>query len=559
LAICVVTSKPFAEIGIEDDWSYIRSAQVLADTGHFVYNGWATAMLGWQLYLGALAIKLFGFSFLASRLSVLFIAMAAAYLLHRIFTRLGITAYNATIGTLVLMVSPLAMPLAITFHTDIPGLFCTLVALYACLRALKDHDDKRVIAWLALATVAGDLGGTARQIAWLASLVMVPSAVWLMRRRRPVFVAGVLLWISALCFVLWALHWFLAQPYSVPEKVLGLVITRPLLLHTLRSLVVAALGTPLFLLPILLGYLPRFPYRNLRAVLAVTIGLLLVIFVGFLRFRHHTLALWLQPVTGNFVSARGLVDASAMLGTRPVVMHTRSRILLTLLCWLGTLVFCASTAWGDGSGWKRNGGAPFSPRELLTLLGPFTLAYIALLLPRAASAYILDRYLLPLLVVFGFALIYLYQGQSGRKLPWISVAATLVFMLAGVAGLHDLFAMERARLKAIAEIQALGTPRDHISGGFEYDSWTQVEQVGFMTDPRIVNPPGIHPGAPSGSTCENDTEYLTPVVQPDYLLSFDPTACRRMSDLAPVVFRTWLAPYSTTIYILDADRPARKK
>jgi hypothetical protein len=36
-------------MGFADDFSYIKTALVYAQTGHFVYNGWATAMFGWQI------------------------------------------------------------------------------------------------------------------------------------------------------------------------------------------------------------------------------------------------------------------------------------------------------------------------------------------------------------------------------------------------------------------------------------------------------------------------------------------------------------------------------
>ena len=47
--LCELVSRPYAEMGISDDWSYIRTAQVLAATGHIAYNGWGAPMLGWQL------------------------------------------------------------------------------------------------------------------------------------------------------------------------------------------------------------------------------------------------------------------------------------------------------------------------------------------------------------------------------------------------------------------------------------------------------------------------------------------------------------------------------
>ena len=116
LLLCALATHPVAEIGMNDDWSSVQSARVLAQTGHVVYNGWATAMLGWQLFLGALFAKLFGPSFTAFRASTLLVALLTAFLAHRTFVRSGVNSRNATIGTLALVLSPLFLPLAITFH-----------------------------------------------------------------------------------------------------------------------------------------------------------------------------------------------------------------------------------------------------------------------------------------------------------------------------------------------------------------------------------------------------------------------------------------------------------
>lgn len=114
--LCYLIVHPYAEVGIDDDWSYIRTAQVLAQTGHIVYNGWATAMLGWQLYVGAFFVKLFGFSFTAVRLSSLVAAVATAFLMERTLVRAGISEWNATLATMTFVLSPLYLP---DFHVHV--------------------------------------------------------------------------------------------------------------------------------------------------------------------------------------------------------------------------------------------------------------------------------------------------------------------------------------------------------------------------------------------------------------------------------------------------------
>src|SRR6202042_1690012 len=151
LALCLLASRPRLEMGFGDDFSYIWTARTMAGTGHLVYNGWATAMLGWQIYLGALFIKLFGFSFTAVRASVLVVGMATAALLQRLFVRLGVNEWNSTLATLTLTVSPLFLPLTFSFMTDVPGFFAILVCLYGCIRAIQASSDRAAIQWLIFA------------------------------------------------------------------------------------------------------------------------------------------------------------------------------------------------------------------------------------------------------------------------------------------------------------------------------------------------------------------------------------------------------------------------
>ena len=40
-------------MGLIDDFSYVRTAFLFARTGHYVYNGWTTAMLGAQIVWAA--------------------------------------------------------------------------------------------------------------------------------------------------------------------------------------------------------------------------------------------------------------------------------------------------------------------------------------------------------------------------------------------------------------------------------------------------------------------------------------------------------------------------
>lgn len=59
LGLSILASWPVAEIGINDDWSYIRTTQIFAQAPHFLYNRWLAVMLGLQVSVGALFARLF--------------------------------------------------------------------------------------------------------------------------------------------------------------------------------------------------------------------------------------------------------------------------------------------------------------------------------------------------------------------------------------------------------------------------------------------------------------------------------------------------------------------
>ncbi len=233
-------------MGVADDWPYILSAQTLANTGHVVYNGWATAMIGWQLYIGASFIKLFGFSFTAARMSTLLVSLALVFILQRAFVRAGITERNATLTTLALVLSPLYLMLSVTFMTDIFGLFAIVLCLYGCLRALQAITNRATIFWICFAVILNAICGTSRQIAWLGLLVMVPSTLWLLRTQRRILLAGAAANLIGILFILACMHWFSLQPYTIPEHIF---VDSYSAAHTLAAIFYFFLDLPSFWFP----------------------------------------------------------------------------------------------------------------------------------------------------------------------------------------------------------------------------------------------------------------------------------------------------------------------
>ncbi len=555
LAVCIAASYPVVQMSSNDDWSYTFSARVLAHTGHIVYNGWATAMLGWQLYWGALFIRLFGFSFFVVRMAGLTIAMLSLALLQRILVRVGINAWNSTLATLAIAFSPIFFTLSFSFMSDVPGLFCLLVCLYLCVRALQARTDHAVLGWLAAASLSNVVLGTVRQTSWLGALVLVPCAAWCVRRRRAVLPFAAALWcVSALLIVL-CMRWFARQPYMDKESLftpfhVGAV------LQTVSDSIRGFFSVCLFLLPVLLGFALRFPVKVPRARVMGGIASVLLVGSTLLLVLRHRPVFWLAPFTANALTEKGFNDVPAALGESATVFSTPVRASITFLV-VAVILALALCLWNIRQLPARSLPAetdaawmPIAWSTLGVFLGPFTLAYLFLLVTRT---YFWDRYLLPLLPIALIAIVRFYQEKIAERLPGTTVAALVVFALFDVAAFHDSFALSRARVEAATQLERLGVPRNQIHAGFEYDAWTQLEQVGFVNDKRLRNPPNAYQKwvrpAHLPRECTLFFSDHTPVIEARYAIAYEPTPCLTPTSQAPpVVYRNWLSPHRRAIY-----------
>lgn len=544
---------PSLEMGINDDWSYIKSAQVLAQTGHIAYNGWSTAMLGWQLYLGALAVKLFGFSFTAVRLSMLLPAMLAAFLMQRSFVRSGVNEFNATAGTLGIILSPLFLPLSFTFMTDIPGLLILVLCFYCCLRVLQAASDRARLGWLMLAVASNAFGGTVRQIAWLGVMVMVPSLLWMERRRRILLVPGIVATLAGLAVAAWSVHWFHTQPYSLPESLLPGALGLKVLLNLGKSLVDVVLEFSVLLLPLLICFVPQMPLRQRFPRLLAGLALLFTVAAAVAQYRFHRFSFLLAPVLGNCITQYGLLDVGGINGARHEALPEAIRVTLSLLG-IASLMAFAAVYWSSPARHVPVAARRITGRQLTWLIAPFLTAYVFLLMPRGAFALIFDRYLLPPVFFIVLALLRRYQERVRARLPVLAIPAFALFALFAVAGTHDYFSLSRARLAAINEVRAANVPANQISGTFEYNSWNEVERTGFVAEPRL------HGGMPPlqrgpSDECAPPMGYLAPHLDRRYALSSSPASCVGATHFAPVTYRTWLPPWHGVVYVVR-DRGA---
>jgi hypothetical protein len=549
--VCELVSRPYADMGVCDDWPYILMTRTLAETGHVVYNGWAAPMLVWQLYFGAGFIKLFGFSLTAVRMSTLLVAVVLAFVLQRTLVRANISERNATIGTLALVLSPLYLMLSVTFMTDIHGLFAIVLCLYGCLRALQAASSRAAIGWLCFAVASNAICGTSRQIAWLGILLMVPSTLWLLRARRRVLLAGGAATVAGVLFIFGCMQWLKPQPYSIPEHLLTGIFP---VAHTLWELIFTFLDVPFLLLPIVALFLPEIRKSRPRSVV-----LAVVLFLGYLVVAIHPSRLRgsfpLEPISGGigeWVNVHATFEYLLLKGQPPIFLHTGVQVLLTMVSFGGlfglmvSLLHCLRTPLAvecsSGISWKQLG----------VLLVPFSVAYGLLLIPRAATTGLHDRYLLGLLVVALLGMVRYYQERIQPRLPLVSVVLVGTMAIYSIAVTHNMFSLYRARAAMAAELRADGVSDTSVDNGWEYNFGVELQHANHINEPSIVVPANAYvPRAPQPTDlCPMNQYDKTPHIFPLYGVSFDPKACYGPAPFAPVHYERWLASEPGTLYVV---------
>lgn len=559
VAACVLATNPTANMPFSDGFSYSKTALDFARTGHIVYNGWATAMLGWLIPWGALFIKIFGFSFTIMRLSMLPIVMITVFLFHQILRRFGVNSHNAIFGTFALALSPIFLPSAASFMTDVPGLLAIFLCIFMCQRAVAASSDRAAIVWLCSATLVNLAGGTVRQIAWLGALVMVPSTAWLLRERRRMKITAAILWIFSLVAVLVCLHWFNRQPYSVPEHIIWRPIQFGTFVHLVAQLVKTSLCFLLVLLPVTAAWLPAARRLNRNALLRFAGAMFLSIVLIALAYMRGRIDTWIMPWLMFLLPEQSSL-LPGMFGT-PVVLVVWIRIVISLVVVASGLILMEQLMHRQQNLQSCVDRSPISWRCAAWILVPFSISYLVLLMPRGAFDLIQDRYLIgltPAAIVF---LLLLYQERIAPKLPAISMILLAIFAVYSVAGTHDFFAESRAQVKAMQMVENSGVPRTAIQAGFPEDGWLQIQHGGHINEPRIEVPAGAYDPNPSDlipDGCRNGFTKFAPIIAPKYFVLFPwfknspypvPTWCFSRANYPPIHYATWLPPFRGTIYV----------
>ena len=426
------------------------------------------------------------------------------------------------------MLSPLVIPLSSSFMTEVPSLFFLLAVVYCGLRAVDDPGPARSWRWLGAAAVLGYLGGTIRQPIWGLPLLMFPAIAYLRRDSRKVVLASAGTWLALSAAAFATFLWFQAQPYTL-DPTLRLE-AKNLTEHFFRALAIVVLSVYLYVLPASLGLAQATAVIWRRKWLLIVAPL---IFIG-LHFSHLDRAPWM----GNLITHWGVLDATTdIIGDKPRLFSIETERLLAIVTFAG---FALSAALLIGRLWSRRwknfGNGPAFRMTALAL--PFAVSYMLLIIYRSGTEPY-DRYLVPLMPVLSIALMLQLQNAGRNRVwsfAWIALAICAVY---GICTTHDALAMRRAIAKAAAAVTGTGVPRHCISGGFEFDGWTQIEEGRFV---------GYQPEVPHQSPVLFWFWKSTPKVQPHFILTLSRQAGFEDSAFPAVTYTGWYPPGPRRIF-----------
>ena len=553
LPLCMLFVRPYAATGMNDDWAYMQVARRLALTGHIYYNGWTAPMLGWQLYWGDLFLHLFRDPFTALRLSTLVISSLLGIVVYLISRRAGLSSANAVVGTGMLLTSPLFLPLAFSYMSDIFGLFALVACFGCCLQALLVKSDKAILGWFIAAAVIDALGGTARQVSWLGVIILCPVTLWTLRHRAVVLKYGLATLVAAGVFILYAVHWFARQPLTLevgftPQKSSG----SGFLVLALYLVEGAVLTMPLLSLPALLPFVKRLS-RTQWITLALGGGAIAAVYITICIAFHKRgfLELIYAPYLGNYVSEFGSVAGTPIHGQRAILLSHPVRLVLTAASITSAYAaYCVYRFRPSGLA-RSTSVVPSSWRALNRLSIPLAIAYGASLFPRLLTDEFFDRYLLIFLFLAILYLLKFYQDFVSDRTSSLTWACTFLFAAYSVACTHDVFALFRARVQAIEQVQRAGIVPAAIDGGFEYNGSTQLALRQYVPGPHVRGVPVVpFPADDRPLDCQTYMNYVFPAIYSDYALSFNPNLCGGQAQFTPVEYREWLGPHTVKIYVI---------
>jgi hypothetical protein len=522
LAVALVV-RPWGNYPLNDDWQYARVVKHLAETGRVLVDVDVAPSLVGQAYLGALVVRLFGFSHLALRILTITVAAALVWTIDRLLRLARVAAPVRALAAVLLILNPIVLHLTFSFMTEIYGYALAMLAVLVWINGRSAHlDDGRLVDWrtgFAAATLAG-ASFWLRQFCVAVFPAVVAASVWhLYWQRGRQSVRGALSDVAA-----WT-GWFAAiiAAYFVWANatgnyrsafggvIWGLLYPRPRL--TVLSAYELSAYLTIFLLPFLA--FERWRRIDIRRFLVAAAALVVAIAVAHAIQAHESITLHHHlrfPFSTNVVYDTG-VGPITFTTTYWNLAAPRPRWPPGVWAGIEWVIVGAIVLW-TGAIAATSVGRPRLP-PLTAEVRTFGVVFAALSFLLYVQAYewlVIDRYYVPCLIG---ALIALSARTAGRPVPrraWLALVAVAPMGVFGIAGLHDYFRWNDARWQAVRLAEADGATPQILDGGFEVNGWLNYDDAIQQVPPHGCR--GTCGCAPVAFYCTDDTYLISMELPP---------------------------------------------
>lgn len=451
---------PHGDFPMYDDWAFAHDVQGLVTSGRFVFSDWPAMTLIAQTLWGAAFCKLFGFSHEVLRWSVVVLGVGCSLLMYRLALLMTGDGRRALFASLLMVLNPLFLALVVTYMTEVPFIFFTLLSLLCAQRWMARESKLHFV----LACAIGMVAMFVRQHGIVLPLVF--GCAFFLRGPRSLRRALLAMMTFLLAVALLVLFgWWKATLVPAATQYAPLSSLPTAVLESLDLGLVKRTGQSLFLiglallpLAVGLGAAPSLRWRVRPSFWKWVVLTVVAVCM---------IATWTRLPEGLVLYDLGL--GAKLLKDTFSGEHLRGQLHPMALAMLRAVV-CLGVLYLIGLVLRRSNDQhePLSAaRWLAIIIAAIGGAWAGFTL---LNSLFFDRYTLTLAP---FAILLITAATKNRPVRW-RVAWTFLALLSIPYSLmlRDHFNWSRTRWAALEHLTGdMGIPPTRIDGGFEYNGW----------------------------------------------------------------------------------------
>lgn len=468
--VSILLVNPFANFPLNDDWAFSESVSHLVNEGQIKFSDWQSMTLIAQVFWGALFCIPFGFSFIALRVSTLFLGLLGVFSVYLLMQEIGANRRIAFFAALLIAANPFYFVLSNSFMTDIPFFAFFVLSLLFFIKGMR-NDRYFMISLGVLFSL------TAVFIRHIAIVIPLSFAVAYVAKKecrvRAVAVASFVVFFEVGSLALY--QWWLTASQRLPrlynlktDALLNLFNT-PLhktMIQLCYNIVIAAVYIGFFISPFLF-LIPMREVKNKIIKMKIFYFALIFFLVGALISIRR-----IMPITTNILYDFGLGPVLThdvfFLGHKN--MPAAPQFIwffitaIGILCGAFLLYFALSPLLKQ-SFWKNIINLLSSNWEILFFSFMFFLYFFPL-----GATWFFDRYLIPLFFL-AMAIVFLKYKTLFLKTNFVVWVLLFFIAIFAVGATHDYFSWNSARWDALDYLtNEMGLSPNKIDGGLEFNA-----------------------------------------------------------------------------------------